>query len=70
MRRVAGSLWRDLLVPWAISAACVCVFMALIFAVGLIAWPICCCIFLFFCVQRSSADNQPPPGEKVHGTEI
>jgi|GEM_PF-3853445 len=61
MGKVARSLWRDLVVPWAISTLCICLFMAMVFAFGLIAWPICFCIFLFVCVNRSGAGNGDQP---------
>lgn len=51
------SVLRDLLIPWVISAACIAVFLAIVFVFGLIAWPICFGIFLMLCVQRRTHDQ-------------
>jgi len=50
--RITASLLRDLIVPWAISAACIALFLLVVYTFGLLAWPVCFCIFLYLCVQR------------------
>ena len=55
LARVGASLLRDLVIPWVISAACIVIFLGIVHAFGLLAWPVCFCIFLYVCVQRAHA---------------
>ena len=56
--RVLRSLLRDLLIPWVISAICIALFIVVVYAFGLVAWPVCCLFFLFVCVARSESRKQ------------
>lgn len=57
-KRIFRSALRDLLIPWIISAACIALFLALVLTFGLIAWPICFCIFLLACPKHQAAGQQ------------
>ena len=57
--KIAKSLFRDLVIPWIISAICIAVFLVVVNEFGLIAWPICFGIFLYICVLRHPYKNKP-----------
>ncbi|WP_460735007.1 hypothetical protein [Lysobacter tyrosinilyticus] len=65
VKRIAISIFKDLIVPWSISAACIALFFVVVCSFGLIAWPVCFCAFLFLCVTRRNAtpsSNEPDSG--------
>jgi hypothetical protein len=65
--RIARSLWRDLVLPWTISAVLIVLLMLMVFAFGLIAWPIAFCLFLFVCVQRAGLRVATMEQSGAHG---
>jgi len=52
--RIARSLLRDLLIPWIISAVCIVLFLAMVMAFSLLAWPVCFLIFIAICKIREA----------------
>ncbi len=76
-QRMAKSLFKDLIIPWLISAVCVVVFFVIHVSLGMIGWPVCFLIFLFVCVLRdksrksslerldAEATNQANPADRA-----
>jgi hypothetical protein len=53
--RVVRSLWRDLVLPWIVSAICIATFLGAVLLFGLWIWPAAFIAFIFLCRANDQA---------------